>query len=96
MGAASDPLRKNASIMNPMDLAMMKGEGQFSPDMTVVDVLQKLGIDPNGPASQLVEFGRKQVENGDMVGKMQNMAQDSQGAEPAPTPGLEGLLGQGV
>jgi len=96
MGAASDPMRKNASIMNPMDLAMMKNDGMDPNNMTVNDLLQKVGIDPNGPASQLVEFSRKQVENGDMMGKMQNIAKDSQGGEePLPTPGLEGLLNGG-
>lgn len=95
MGASKDPIRKNMSFANPMDLAMMKKEGAFTQGMTVNEALQKLGIDPNGPVEQLVEFGKKQVENGDMVGKMQNIAADSQGAipeEPASTPGLEGLL----
>jgi hypothetical protein len=90
MGAAGDPLRKNMSFMNPMDLATMKQEGQFTEDMTVNDALMKVGIDPNGPVSQLVEFGQKQIQNADMAGKMQNIAGDAGTEEPAQ--GLEGLL----
>lgn len=91
-----NPVMKNRSIFNPMDLASMKQGGEFSDmgSMTVSDVLVKMGIDPNGPAQQLVEFGRKQVENADMVGKMQNIASDTTGGEEPPVEdtGLEGLL----
>jgi len=95
--AATDPVRKNVSIMNPMDLASMKQSGDFAniESMTVSDVLSQLGIDPNGPATQLVEFGKKQVQNADMVGKMQNIAADTEGMEeeaPTEDTGLEGLL----
>ena len=96
MMGGDNPVRKNMSIMNPMDLAAMKQSGEFSDmeSMTVADVMMKMGIDPNGPATQLVEFGRKQVENADMVGKMQNIASDTVGGEepPAEDTGLEGLL----
>lgn len=99
MGASQDPLKKNMSLMNPMDLAAMKQSGDFGniKNMSVKEVLMKIGIDPEGPAEQLVEFSRKQVENADMVGKMQNIAADSQGEQPGgqppAAPGLEGLLG---
>jgi hypothetical protein len=33
------------------------------------------------------------VENADMAGKMQNIAREGGEETPAPTPGLEGLLG---
>lgn len=97
MGAASDPVRKNTSVFNPLDLAAMKQSGQFegAEDMKVVDFLPMIGIDPQGPMSQLTEFMQKQVENADMVGKMQNIAADStamEGEPPAPTEGLESLL----
>ena len=92
-----DPIKKNASFLNPMDLAMMQKEGMFTPEMTVMDALTKAltmqGIDPNGPVTQLGELMQKNVENADMVGKMQNIAADTGGETPAPTPGLEGLLG---
>lgn len=104
MNAASDPLRKNMSMFNPMDAALMKQEGQFSPDMPLGEMMTKLGFDLNAPGlPQLQEFGKKQVENADMVGKMKNIAADSQNLNtspgrgempPAPTPGLEGLLSQ--
>jgi hypothetical protein len=101
MGAATDPVKKNMSIMNPMDMAAMKQQGGFDPKAPVVDTLKKLGIDPMGPSSQLVDFAKKQIQNADMVGKMGNIAADSgQGAPAAPEPmgeppaGLEGLLKQ--
>lgn len=98
MSAATDPIRKNASIFNPMDLAMMKEEGAFTgmENMTARQAFEqfcsKVGINPDGPVQQLVEFGRKQVENGDMLGKMQNISQEGNEEEPLPTPGLEDLM----
>jgi hypothetical protein len=94
MGASKDPMRKNVSIMNPADLALMKQEGQFTPDMKLGDMLAKMGLDVNGPATQLVEFIQKNVQNADPLGKMQNIAADSMGGEeqmPEDT-GLESLM----
>jgi hypothetical protein len=102
----NNPVKDNMSIMNPVDQAYMKQSGEFSPEMTVRDVLGKFGIDVDGPAQQLVDFGIKQVENADSVRKMQNIAgQGGQGGQMPPAPeqgmpqmppeqgGLEGLLG---
>lgn len=92
-----DPVMKNRSFLNPMDLASMQNEEMFTPDMTVMEAITKAltsqGIDPNGPVTQLGELAQKNVQNADMVGKMQNIAADSGVETPAPTPGLEGLLG---
>ena len=79
-------IKDNASIMNPVDLAAMKQSGEFNPQMSIREVLAKLGmtdIDAPGSAMQLVEFGKKQVQNADMTNKMQNIAG---GAGPAPGP----------
>jgi len=75
-------IKENASIMNPIDLAAMKQSGEFTPQMSIREVLAKLGmtdIDAPGSAMQLVEFGKKQVQNADMTKKMQNIG----GAKPA-------------
>ncbi len=107
MGASTDPLKKNMSFFNPADLGLMKEEGFMQPGMKVKDVLMKIGIDPEGPAEQLVEFAKSQFGNADAIGKMNSIAQepmpespDGQGSAPVPpqppeeasTPGLEGLM----
>jgi hypothetical protein len=99
MGAAQDPVRKNMSFFNPIDAAAMRNDmSQVDLDNpTVVDFLPRIGIDPQGPLRQLVEFGQKQVQNGDMLGKMKNIAKDSgqpqgQPGGGAPTQGLDDLL----
>ncbi len=103
MGASQDPIKANMSAFNPVDLAAMKQSGAFSPDMKVKDVLAKIGIDVEGPASQLVEFAKNQVKNADPLGKMKSVAATApvnpevQGEAPAPGPestpqGLESLM----
>ena len=101
MGATSDPVKKSMSLFNPMDAAAIKESGAFQgmQDMTVRQAFdafcQKVGIDPEGPAQQLVEFAQSQVKNADMVGKMDSIAQASQGEAPE-QPGLENLMNQGA
>jgi hypothetical protein len=100
MGASKDPIRQNMSGFNPVDLAAMKQSGTFTPDMKVKDVLLKIGIDPEGPATQLVEFAKKQTQNADPLAKMKNIAAtapqgQAQGQPPAEEPlpaGLDGLM----
>jgi hypothetical protein len=101
MGATSDPVKKNMSLFNPMDAAAIKESGEFQgmQNMTVRQAFdsfcQKVGIDPEGSATQLVEFAKSQVKNADMVGKMDSIARDSQGeegAQPEAPPGLDSLM----
>jgi hypothetical protein len=79
----SDPIRANASIFNPADMAMMKQYGDFNKKMTVRQALEKLGIDVDGPVEQLMQFARKNVENANPLNKMRNIAQ---GGAPTPAP----------
>jgi hypothetical protein len=83
-----DPIGQNQSLMNPADLAAMKQTGDVTPNMTVRDLLQKMGIDVDGPVSQLQEFAKKQVQGATGLGKMNSIAgmPGGQGAPP-PTPG---------
>jgi len=101
-----NPISDNASMFNPIDMAAMNQSGQFKIDpnkTTAIDavrmIFNKFGIDENGPASQLVELGRKQVENATMEGKMKNIARASgEGEMPQPqasTPGLDELMNAG-
>jgi len=105
-----DPIKDNMSMLNPIDQAYIKQSGDYTVEMKVRDVFEKFcqenNIDMDGPAEQLVVFGRKQIENADPVRKMQNIAgQGGQGGQMPPAPeqgmpqmppeqgGLEGLLG---
>ena len=84
---AGNPIQDNLSIMNPADLAMMKQKGTFNQNMTVRDVFNKLGIDVDGPADQLINFAKQQSQKGNILGKMQNIAKTPGGTPPGSMPG---------
>lgn len=100
---SAPPMPPNASIFNPAEASVMSG--QFNPNMTVRDALGKLGIDVDGPATQLVQFTKQQMQNRTMSGKLgmnrppagpqrPPMAAPPQGA-PSPEEdvgGMEGLM----
>jgi hypothetical protein len=94
-GGGSSPVMKNMSALNPTDAAMMGSSGQFTPDMTVADYFQKLGIDVNGPVTQLVDFAKKQQENANPINKMRNIAADTalqKGGQPPTMPGVKPMV----
>ena len=102
MGPSGDPLRdmqSKESLFNPADATMKSARGDFQPNMTVRQVFEKMGIDVEGPATQLTALFKTQMQNRTMAGKM-GMAQPAggpQGAPPAPMPtpgpgGMEGLM----
>ena len=78
------------SIMNPADVSMMKQDGDIDPNMTVIEFLEQMGIDPQGPASQFKDFAMKQMENANPLNKMRGLAG---GGLPAGAPpgGLQGV-----
>jgi hypothetical protein len=107
----SDALGQNASLFNPTDLAATKqatdaGKGPFAgmdENSTVRDFLGQLGIDVDGPVSQLIQFSKDQMGKADPLNKMENIAgagPAGAGAGPPPMPpgapqgqpGLEGLM----
>jgi hypothetical protein len=103
MGAP--PPQAKASVFNPADAAMMGASGQFNPSSTVRDVLGKMGVDVDGPATQLVELFKSQMQNKTLTGKL-GMGQPGatpfpQGQKPMVPPpqapqgeagGMEGLM----
>jgi hypothetical protein len=105
-GMQGDPIKENESFLNPTDLGLMAGERRFTPDMTVIQVLEELGIDPNGSADQLIKLAQDQAKNANPINKMQNIASSGQAASPPPVvpqamaqgppPSLEGLINQGA
>lgn len=94
-----DPIRDNASFMNPADLAMKKQEGGIQPGMTVRAFLEQQGIDVEGPIDQLTKFALKQSQNKNMRGKAQSMAGGQPpggpppGGPPAGPPQPQGMAG---
>jgi hypothetical protein len=94
-GRQPSPLMKNLSVLNPKDANLMGVSGQFSPDMTVRDFLGQMGIDVDGPASQLVEMAKKQAQNANPLNKMRNMAADTSlkpGGQPQTMPGVKPMV----
>jgi hypothetical protein len=102
MGPSGDPLRdmqSKESLFNPADASMKVARGDFQPNMTVRDVFAKMGIDVDGPATQLTKLFQDQMQKRTMAGKM-GMAPPAggpQGQPPAPMPapapgGMAGLM----
>ena len=98
-------MEQNRSMLNPADAAMSLQEGKIRPDMTVREFLQtNMGIDVDGPVTQLIEASKKQLQNRTAIGKAANMSQG--GPPPGPVgrppavppqrgmgpPGLGGLM----
>ena len=102
-GGVEDKVRGMRSIMNPVDASMMKQDGDIDPNMTVIELLQQMGIDPEGPASQFRDFAKKQMENSNPLNKMKGLAgggmpspggMPPQGMPPqAPPPDFDKLMG---
>lgn len=88
----ADPITANRSILNPADMAQMKQSGEFNSDMTVRQVMERLGIDVDGSASQLIEFQKKQMENANPLNKMKNIAGAGAPNTPPPNP----MAGEGA
>lgn len=75
-------LRDTRSVFNPTDSAMNAAEGQGSQNMSVIEVLNKVGIDPQGPATQLRDFFMSQMKNADPLNKMRALAGGGQARPP--------------
>lgn len=70
-----DPMSK-ASVASPPDLAMMQKDYEGKPVPSVREFLERMGIDMEGPVTQLIE---KTKQNATMMGK-------AQGSMPPPAP----------
>jgi hypothetical protein len=96
------------SMNNPADLAAMKqakdsGQGRFAgmdEQTSIRDFFGQLGIDVDGPVTQLAQFAKDQVQKGNPLGKMENIAgaippggPDLPPGVPAQPPGAGGAPG---
>jgi hypothetical protein len=66
-------LRATESMLNPQDMARKATAGEISPQTTVRDFLGQMGIDVDGPVSQLQGVMRNQAQNATMLGKAQTL-----------------------
>lgn len=100
-------LKQNRSVLNPTDLSMMQQEGEITPDMTVRDYFAKLGVDVDGPLTQLIEMGKQELQKANPLNKMQAIAGGPKAGPkpmgkppqmpmggPPEAPGMGGLLKQ--
>ena len=82
--SGENPYEKNRSMLNPIDAASMASSGEVGDprNMSVADFLQSQGIDMNGPAIQLAQWAKKQVDNSNNVNKINNIANDARQGAP--------------
>ena len=81
-------IERNMSILNPTDATMMGQSGELQRGMSVIDLLTKLNIDPQGPAEQLTTLFTDLRRKGNPTNKMRDIAgvQPQQGAPPPEAP----------
>jgi hypothetical protein len=65
---------KSQSILNPRDAFMMKEQGKIRKDMTVRELFGGLGVDVDGPVTQLAEMVMREKQKADPLGKMRALA----------------------
>lgn len=72
-GPMGSAVEKNLSIFNPKDFILMVKTMANDPKATVRDLLQRLGIDADGPVAQITEWLNKSMENATPLGQIKNM-----------------------
>lgn len=77
-------VEKNLSIFNPKDFVIMVKTMANDPKATVRDLLSRLGIEADGPVSQITEFISKGMENATPLGQMKNISAGAGGTELSP------------
>ena len=90
----SDPmaaLKSNRSMFNPTDASMMAQEGEITPDMPIREYFAKLGVDVEGPISQLIEMTKNETQRANPLNKMKAIAG---GPRPGMPPQGQPMQGQ--
>jgi len=83
-GDVEGKLKSMRSPFNPQDMAMMMQDGDIGPNSTVRDFLEKLGVNVDGPISQLAEMFKSGMQNADPLSKMRSLNQQPQGQAEQP------------
>jgi len=84
-------MQAQESMANPTDLAAKMSRGAIRPDMTIREFYQQMGIDVDGPLSQLKDAMGDQLTKASPINKIQAMGGGQAGAPPAPPQGGGGL-----
>lgn len=90
---ALESFKGQLSTETPGDASMMAELGGFTPDTTVRELMGQMGIDVDGPITQLTGFMQQQEEMADPMNKMKAMA-GGQGApqgQPPPQAPPQGM-----
>jgi len=94
-GGMPSPVMKNLSPMNPADLSLMAASGNFLPNTTIREAFSKVGIDVDGPLSQLTDYMQKMKQNANPIDKVRNIAADTalqRGGQPQQMPGVKPMV----
>ena len=86
---------RNLSPMNPADLSLMAASGNFGPDTTIREAFSKVGIDVDGPMTQLADYVQKMKQNANPLNKVRNIAADTalqRGGQPPTQPGVKPMV----
>ena len=83
--ATMSAMKESRSLFNPQDVSMMIQDGTITMETPVAEVLRLMGIDVNGPFSQLAQKGggvSQKLRSADPVSKMRGLARKQR--PPAP------------
>jgi len=72
--ATGQALENSRSLMNPTDVVAMTQQGRLSPDMSIRDLFSQMGVDVDGPITQLARMKADQMQKAMPSYKMNQMA----------------------
>jgi hypothetical protein len=65
---------ENLSIMNPQDAFLMAEKGMLRKDMTIRELFSGLGVDVEGPVTQLSDMIQRETQKANPLNKMKAIA----------------------
>jgi hypothetical protein len=77
-----ETLDENLSVLNPQDAFVMAEKGMLRKDMTIRELFSGLGVDVEGPVTQLSEMVTRETEKANPLNKMKAAAGAGQMADP--------------
>jgi hypothetical protein len=73
---------ESLSVMNPQDAFLMAERGMLRADMSVRELFSTLGVDVEGPVTQLSEMVQRETQKANPLNKMKAAAAASPMADP--------------
>jgi hypothetical protein len=77
-----ETLDENLSVLNPQDAFVMAEKGMLRKDMTIRELFSGLGVDVEGPVTQLSEMVTRETEKANPLNKMKAAAGAGQMTDP--------------